>query len=102
MAFFLCMCTVVTRVVTGTYGALYSSKFSWHYFHEFRDLTSNHENIPHENLVLWWAWLCAVHIYRIVLAARMAASKYVHMYMRMRIQHSTVNSTVRNEVLIRC
>ena len=31
------------------------------YFREFRDLTSDHENFPHENLVCsWWAWLCAV------------------------------------------
>ena len=27
------------------------------YFREFRDLTSDHENFPHENLVLSWAWL---------------------------------------------
>ena len=27
------------------------------YFREFRDLTSDHENFPHENLVLLWAWL---------------------------------------------
>ena len=30
------------------------------YFREFHDLTSDHENIPHENLVLWWVWLRAV------------------------------------------
>ena len=27
------------------------------YFREFRDLTSDHENFPHVNLVLLWAWL---------------------------------------------
>ena len=27
------------------------------YFREFRDLTSDYENFPHENLVLLWAWL---------------------------------------------
>ena len=30
------------------------------YFHEFRDLTLDHEYFPHENLVSWWAWLGAV------------------------------------------
>ena len=31
------------------------------YFCEFRDLTSDHENFPHKNLVCsWWAWLRAV------------------------------------------
>ena len=34
----------------------YSSKFSF----EFHDLTSDHKNFPHQNLVLWWAWLCTV------------------------------------------
>ena len=30
-------------------------------FREFRDLTSDHENFPDENLVCsWWAWLRAV------------------------------------------
>ena len=27
------------------------------YFRKFRDLTSDHENFPHENLVLLWVWL---------------------------------------------
>ena len=27
------------------------------YFRKFRDLTSDHENLLHENLVLLWAWL---------------------------------------------
>ena len=27
------------------------------YFREFRDLISDHENFPHENLVLLWVWL---------------------------------------------
>ena len=27
------------------------------YFREFRDLTSDHKNFPHKNLVSWWAWL---------------------------------------------
>ena len=31
------------------------------YFRALRGLTSDHENIPHENLVYpWWAWLSAV------------------------------------------
>ena len=32
-----------------------------YYFREFRDLSSDHENFPHENLVLLWAChvLCA-------------------------------------------
>ena len=33
------------------------------YFREFRDLTSDHENFSHENLVLLWAWLCSVYVH---------------------------------------
>ena len=51
-------------------------------FREFRDLTSDHENFPHENLVLslWWVWLCAVlcaHTAQRALGA-LVDSKHLH------------------------
>ena len=46
------------------------------YFLEFCDLTYDHENFLHENLVLQWAWLCAVRI----AVHTLAASEHMHVH----------------------
>ena len=60
-------------------------------FYEFRDSTYDHENFPHGNLVLRWAWLYAVHI----AACALAASEHMHVRAYVYVSPVRVSNTVQ-------